>query len=312
MLDFIGRLTARQRDPRLLLGPGDDCALIRAAPGRAIVLTTDEMAEGTHFLLPRSTPEQIGRKLARINLSDMAGMGNAVPVAALCGAGLPESTPWQWVKEFTEALMSELNSINVSLAGGNLTRSDKIHVYLTVTGEAKPSETARRGGARPGDIIFGIGAFGEARAGLEILLSGKPAETRFKKLLDSFWLPPIQLEAGAVIGKRKLAAALMDNSDGLYKSVKTIAAASGCGALIEVNEDARSPALAAYCAARKKNWRDYVVSGGEDYGLVLAVNPRKARGFIETFPQACCLGVMTAGRDILFHENCKPRNFEHF
>jgi thiamine-monophosphate kinase len=238
-------------------------------------------------------------------------MGNAVPVTALCGAGLPKSASWDWVKKFTRALMAELNSFDVTLAGGNLTRSDKIHVYLTVTGEAKLSEIARRDGAKPGDLIFALGALGEARAGLEIALSGK-TPGRFKKLFESFWLPQIQLRAGAIIGKRKLATALMDNSDGLYKSVKTIAAASHCGAFLEVNDDALSSALAAYCRAKGRNWRDYVVSGGEDYGLVLTVNPLKVRAFISEFPTAPCLGVMTSGHDVLSHENCKPGSFEHF
>ncbi|MFA5160944.1 MAG: thiamine-phosphate kinase [Elusimicrobiales bacterium] len=305
MLEHIGRLAASQKDPRILLGPGDDCALVRARPGYALALTADEMAEGTHF--PAGCPPALlGRKLARINLSDLAGMGNVKPVCALCCAGLPRNASWEWTKTFVRALMKELNRFGASLAGGNLARSDKMHFSLTVTGEARPSEIIRRGGAKPGDLIFGIGALGQARAGLELVLSGH----KTGKLVEAFWLPRIQPEAGAVIGKKKLASAMMDNSDGLYKSVKTLAAASGCGAFIDITEDALSPELARYCKARKKDWREYILSGGEDYGLVMAVPPRRAAEFIKTFPRARALGVMTKGKTI--HANCRPESFEHF
>jgi thiamine-monophosphate kinase len=311
ILEFIASLTAKQKDRRMLLGPGDDCAVLRTSPGMAQVVTTDEMADGTHFLLNRCTAEQVARKLVRINLSDLAGMGAAKPVTALCGAGLPREMPYEWVKEFTAALMDELNSFGSTLCGGNLTRCDNVHVYLTVIGEGKPQQLVRRDGARPGDLIFGIGAFGEAKAGLDFVLKNKKPG-KFAPLYKSFWLPKIQLEAGDIIGRKKLATAMMDNSDGLYKSVKTLAAASGCGAFMEIGEDALSPVLKEYCKSINADWREYVLSGGEDYGLVVAADPRKAINFIKHFPRACALGVMTKGKDILLHENCKPHNFEHF
>ena len=311
ILEFIASLTARQKDRRLLLGPGDDCAVLRTTPGLAQVVTTDEMAEGTHFLLRRSTAAQVARKLARINLSDLAGMGAAQPVTALCGAGMPRELSYDWVKDFTSALMDELNSFGATLCGGNLTRCPNLHVYLTVIGEGMPEYIVRRDGAKPGDIIFGIGDIGEAKAGLDFVLQGrKPG--KFAKLYNSFWLPDIQLKAGEIIGRKKLATAMMDNSDGLYKSVKTIAASSGCGAFIEIGEDALSPDLKLYCAQKKTDWRDYILSGGEDYGLVLTVDPRKADRFVKLFPRAYALGAITRGKDIILHENCKPHSFEHF
>ena len=310
MLDCIGRLASKQRDFRMLLGPGDDCALAKITPGRALVITTDEMVEGTHFKNPAGKAKLIARKLLRINLSDFAGMGDVKPVCVVCGASFPPSLPWKWVRDFTSALIGECKRFGVFLAGGNLARSAKIHVYITAMGEASPGNIVRRSGAVPGDLIFGMGKIGEARAGLE--LSQKSVPAQFKDLLQSFWLPQPCLEEARLIGRMKLASSMMDNSDGLYKSVATLAKSSGCGAYIEVMQSCLSVPLEKYCRKTGKDWKRYVISGGEDYGLILTVKPRNADKFIKHFPRAYALGLMTEGNGVKCHGYENPKIFEHF
>lgn len=311
LLSFIAKRAAAQKDRRLLLGPGDDCALVRHG-NKTLVYTTDEMVENTHFINPFKTPRQLARKLLRINLSDLASMGDVTPVCALCGASFPKNTPESWMKAFTDELFKECAAFGCTLAGGNLARAEKMHLYVTVTGELGGGRPVLRSGAKPGDLIFGVGRIGEARAGLDYYLSGKTVPGKFARLTESFWLPRICLKEGALIGRSGLASAMMDNSDGLYKSVRTIAAASGCSAVLDVTRAALSPVLEAYCAATGGNWKDYIIAGGEDYGLIFTVPPAKVDRLITLLPSAYALGVMGKGTGVRCNGHENPAIFEHF
>jgi len=310
LLSFIARRAAAQKDKRLLLGPGDDCALVRHGGG-TLVYTTDEMVEDTHFINPLETPRLLARKLLRINLSDLASMGDVRPVCVLCGASFPKTTPEAWIKAFTDELFKECAAFGCTLAGGNLARSAQMHLYLTVTGELRGMPVLRSG-AKPGDLIFGVGRIGEARAGLDYYLSGKTAPGKFARLTESFWLPRICPEEGALIGRSGLASAMMDNSDGLYKSAKTLAAASGCSAVLDITRAALSPVLEAYCESKGRNWKDYIIAGGEDYGLIFTVPPAKAGRLIKLLPSAYALGLMGRGSGVLCNGHENPAIFEHF
>ena len=301
-------------DKRLILGPGDDCAVLRTTPGKELVITTDELVENTHFLRRFSTPEVLAKKLMRVNLSDLASMGSVKPVSCVVGAGLSKDLPEDFVLRFIKTLKQEALKFGLSIAGGNLTGARELHFYMTVWGEADAKSVVTRYGARPGDILYSLGPLGESKAGLEILRSGRAADKeRFKKLVLSFWEPKPFLKEGALIGSRGLATAMLDNSDGLARSAQIISELSRCRVIVEAGPDAASPALAAYASARGRSWRDYAVSGGEDYGLVFTASPAKAALVKKLLPAAIAAGRIEKGSGtVMSGYEGKIQSFNHF
>ncbi|MBU2572531.1 MAG: thiamine-phosphate kinase [Elusimicrobia bacterium] len=301
-------------DKNLLLGPGDDCAVLKTARGKALVVTTDELVENTHFLRRFATPEDLARKLLRVNLSDLAAMGPVRPVSCVAGAGLPGDLPADFALRFVKALKKEALAFGLSIAGGNLAGARELHFYMTAWGEADRRKIVTRRGARPGDWVFNLGPLGEARAGLEILRSGGPAEKkRFKRLLRSFWTPRPFLKEGAMIGERGLASAMLDNSDGLFSSARILSELSRCAVRLKLETSAVSPVLAAYAGSKNRPWQKYAVSGGEDYGLVFTVRPARAGLVKRLLAKARIVGRVEKGSGVSVEGyEGKVENFSHF
>lgn len=310
ILGWIESLSSKQKDSRLITGPGDDAALVKVSPGRVLVVTTDEMVEGTHFTYSPGNASLLARKLVRINLSDLAAMGNVRPLAAVAGAGLPKSLPWKWVKDFTRALIKESNRFGMSLAGGNLAKSDRLHVYMAAFGEAVEKETIGRSGAGPWDGIFSVGPLGDARAGLEIHEAGWKNHGGLQR---RFLLPEPLLKEGAVLGKTGFATSLIDNSDGLLRSVEILSGRAGCSAEIELGEGCASKELKRYCGLNNSDWREYAVAGGEDYGLIFTVSTENEKKLRSALPDAVRIGTMKKGRGVKIKGYSPEKKiFEHF
>ncbi|MBI4656156.1 MAG: thiamine-phosphate kinase [Elusimicrobia bacterium] len=346
ILDWIERNYRFQKDSGLLIGPGDDAAVLKTSPGKVLVITTDEMVEGVHFPDYTGYPAEIAQKLLRINLSDLAAMGNVKPLVCVVGAGLPRNLPVEWVKKFTRSLAVEAKAFGLSLAGGNLARSKTLHVYATVLGEALPGEIITRYGAKSGDYVYSAGFLGDAKAGLEIAegagrnsrtaaeqrASGSSSVGRYatrpagvggyaddrkslleKTLLSRFRNPEPMFKAGGILGKFRLATALIDNSDGLMRSLEIISGASKCGIRVSLGKKAVSKELIEYAGLKKKNWRGYALSGGEDYGLIFFAKPENENRILKLIPQAVKIGAVEKGRGV-FVENYGSalETFEHF
>jgi len=314
LLEHIEKNLRFPLDRRLLLGPGDDCAVLRHVAGRNLVITTDEIVEGTHYLERFATPEDLARKLTRINLSDLASMGEVKPVSCVVGAGLRKNTPKDFTLRFMKELKAEALRFGISVAGGNLAGARENHFYMTVWGESCGSELVTRYGAKPGDLLFNIGPLGLAAAGLEILMGGKAAEKkRFKALVGAFWRPEPLLKAGALLGRKGMASAMLDNSDGLARSAAIISELSGCRVLVSPGEGACSPALRAYCALKKKPWRHYAINGGEDYGLIFTAPADRLGRIKKLLPAALVVGRLEKGAgSVIENFNGKIKSFEHF
>lgn len=313
LLSKIADLARPPRRGAVLLGPGDDCAAVRFPKNKVLLATSDDMVEGTHFLEPRADAGRLAAKLLRINLSDLAGMGDTNPVCVLCSASFPADTPAYWLEEFVRTLARECRLFNAPLAGGNLSRGDKFHLSITAIGAARSEGIIRRSGARPGDLLFTLGSLGEAKAGLELYYgkSRKVGGAFRGALLNAFWRPEPLFKEARVLARKKLAVALMDNSDGLYKSAVCLSEAGNCGAEIFLNDNCASPVLSAYCRKVGADWRAYALSGGEDYGLVFAVPPGKAALLRRTLPQARLVGKFISGTGVGSGAvDAKP--YEHF
>ncbi len=314
LLELIEKTFRFPLDRRLLLGPGDDCAVLRHGPGRNLVITTDEIVEGTHYLARFASPEDLACKLTRINLSDLASMGEVKPVSCVVGAGLRKNTPKDFMLRFMKELKTEALRFGISIAGGNLAGARENHFYMTIWGESGRSKIVTRCGAKPGDLLFNIGPLGLAAAGLEILRRGRPAEKKkFPELVKAFWRPDPMLKAGALIGREGLASAMLDNSDGLARSAAIISYFSRCRVIVSPGEGCCAPELRAYSASAGKPWRHYAVNGGEDYGLIFAAPGGGLARIKKLLPAVSVVGRLENGSGFEIENfNGKGKSFEHF
>src|ERR1700760_3855897 len=157
---------------RPLAGPGsldlrDDAALLTPPAGRQLVLTADAMVAGVHFL-PDDPPDLIGRKLLRVNLSDLAPKG-ATPIGYLMTVSLPRDTPDQWMAGFVAGLAQDQREYSVTLLGGDTTSTPgPISLSLTAIGHVAPGKAVHRAGASPGDGIWVTGTIGDGALGLAV------------------------------------------------------------------------------------------------------------------------------------------------
>lgn len=312
ILSLIEKTFKFPSDKNLILGPGDDCAVLKLPAGN-ISVTTDEIVEGTHYLAEFADPEEIARKIMRVNLSDLASMGNVQPITCLVGAGLTKETEFEFIKRFILRLKKEALKFNITIAGGNLAAARENHFYITVFGK-NIKKPVLRDGVKAGDVLLNVGLIGEAKAGLEILKAGNPKEkSQFKKLINSFWRPVPMLKEGKIIGNSNLAAAMLDNSDGLLKSAKILSSRSGLKCVLDVRQDCCSKVLKEYCLKNNKDWRSYVIDGGEDYGLIFTVAEKNFNRIKKLLPNVKKIGYFTKGEGVeIKNFDGEINGFEHF
>ena len=264
--DLIAKyFTHRSARMDVLLGVGDDAALLAVPPGRALVAATDTLVEGRHFLT--GTPARsIGHNALAVNLSDLAAMG-AEPAWALLSLSLP-SPDERWLEEFSGGLLALADSYDVALVGGDTVRGPLV-VTVEMLGFVEPGRALRRSGARPGDLLYVSGWPGESAAGLAVLRrSGRFEETADPLVRRHLYAEP-RVELGRALGG--LASAAMDVSDGLLGDLRKLCAASGVGATLELDALPLSAALRARCTPHERE--RYVLSGGDDYELLFTVPP---------------------------------------
>ncbi|MEV5575991.1 thiamine-phosphate kinase [Spirillospora sp. NPDC052269] len=218
---LIRRVTGRPMGPDVLLGPGDDAAVIAAPDGR-VVATTDVLVEGRHFRLDWSSPYDIGRKAAAQNLADVVAMG-ARPTALLVGFGAPRTTSMEWAQRLTDGITDEAALVGASVAGGDTVGSPTVTIAVTALGDLGGAPPVTRSGARPGDVVAVRGRLGWAASGLHLLEHGLdgPAE-----LIAAHRRPRPPYEAGAEARSLGVTA-MLDVSDGLLQDLGHIAELSG-------------------------------------------------------------------------------------
>ena len=287
--------------PWLLVGIGDDAAIVRPERGALEILTTDALVEGIHFDRRFSTLHDIGWKALAVNLSDVAAMGGT-PRLALLSLALPAGTSPEDAHALVDGFLALAADARVTLAGGNITRSPgPLMVDVTVSGFARARHILARGGGHAGEDLYVTGAIGAAAAGLRWLTEGAGANAvkdlpGIEECVRRHCAPEPRTRIGALLGRNRAASACMDLSDGLADAVRQIAAASGTGATIDAAE-LPIPAAARECFRR--GGVDPVAaaaSGGDDYELLFAV-PRRARGRLATvIRQARGVPVTRIGR----------------
>ena len=251
---LIGRVVARLGTaPHVLVGPGDDAAVVTAPDGR-VVATTDVLVEGVHFRRDWSTGYDVGRKAAAANLADVMAMG-ATGTALLVGLSAPADLPLDWALALADGLRDEAARVGAVVVGGDTTRGEQVVVAVTALGDLAGRPPVTRGGARPGDVVVVAGRLGHAAAGLERLEAGE----RDGALVEAHRRPSPPYALGPLLAQLG-ATAMCDVSDGLVADAGHLARASGVvvglhsGRLADDAVDLR-----------------HVRSGGEDHALLATV-----------------------------------------
>jgi thiamine-monophosphate kinase len=247
----------------------DDAALLTPPAGKQLVLAADAMVAGVHFL-PDDPPETIGRKLLRVNLSDLAAMG-AAPLGYLMTCGFPRGTDDSWIAAFVAGLAQDQAEFGLRVLGGDTVATPGPASFsLTILGTVAPGAALRRNGARPGDDVWVSGTIGDGALGL-LALTGRLPPAPY--LADRYRLPQPRLALGqALVG---IARAAMDVSDGLVQDLGHLARAAGCAAEIQaVSVPVSAPARTALGADPALLAR--ILGGGDDYELLFAAAPGDA------------------------------------
>ena len=296
---FINRLRGMASHPAAR-GLLDDAAVLTHG-GRNLVITQDAMIERVHFLAD-AAPEDVGWKLAVVNLSDLAAKG-AKPLGALMIYCLADDPGWD--ERFAVGLGEALARYGCPLIGGDTVRGPEGNARqfsLTAIGEADLSPD--RSGARPGDELWVSGTVGDAGAGLEIakgMIEG-PDE-----LLRAYLRPEPELALGPRLAP--LVSAMMDVSDGLLIDARRMAAASGVRIVVESVDIPLSPAFVEACGdTREASIR--AATTGDDYRLLFAA-PQRSRRAIEMLAQELdagirCVGLVEEGEGIALQEGGRP------
>ena len=283
--ELIARIQARlpPAPDWLLVGIGDDAAVVEPERNRVEVLTVDAVVEGVHFDRAFVPPEAIGHRALAVNLSDLAAMG-AAPRHALLSLVLPATLPLADFDGVISGMAALAASHRLHLVGGNLTRTSGAHgpliVDISVTGTVKPRQVLTRRGARPGDRLYVSGTIGSAAAGLRLLredarlVTAMSAAPDVERLVTAYLRPAPRVRLGLMLARNRAASACMDLSDGLSDAVYQLAAASGVGARIDADAlpiDARAREV---LAARGDDHVAAAITGGDDYELLVSVRPR--------------------------------------
>jgi thiamine-monophosphate kinase len=259
---LIAAITARlPQGSGVIVGPGDDSAVLATADGR-VVVTTDLLVENRHFRRDWSSAEDIGHKAAAQNLADVAAMG-AVPTGLVVGLGAPADLPAGWALGFADGLREECEPLGVSVVGGDVVRSDVVVVAMTALGDLRGRAPVLRGGARPGDIVAVCGRLGWAEAGFRVLSRGFRSP---RVLVEAHRRPVVPYHAGPQAAELG-ATAMCDVSDGLLADLGHVAQASGVAVDIDSGAfDVPAPIRDAAAAIGAKPL-DWILTGGDDNAL---------------------------------------------
>lgn len=262
LIERINR--GRVQAPSVLLGPGDDAALVAAPDGRFVV-TTDMLVQDRHFRLDWSSPEDIGRKAIAQNAADVVAMG-AWPSAFVVALGCPADTTLDVIDGLTDGMWAEATRAGASIAGGDLVRSRDLVISVTAFGDLRGRPALTRAGARVGDTVAVAGRLGWSAAGLAILTAGMESAD-FAEALAAHRVPQPPYPAVLNEPTETGLTALTDVSDGLLADLGHIAELSGVAIDLDLSAfpDRALEELAARVDADAAQW---ILTGGEDHAFV--------------------------------------------
>lgn len=272
----------------VLLGPGDDCALLQMPPNSVLAVSTDTLVSGVHFF-PDMDPNALGHKALAVNLSDLAAMG-ADPCWVSLALTLPEIDE-AWVAQFCAGFFELAEYYNVALVGGDMTRGP-LSICVTVQGTLPEGKGLLRSGAQAGDGIYVTGTLGDAALGLQQALGKVTVSAEHQGFVrNKFEHPHPRILVGQAL--RDIASSALDLSDGLAGDLMHIARASGVRAQLEVDQLPLSQAM--QDSVTPEQGIALALTGGDDYELCFTV-PEVHRGQLETALSHCGVTFTYIGR----------------
>jgi len=311
--------------PDLILGIGDDCAIVAPREQSNLAFSIDTLISGIHF--PDDTPpEAIAYKALAVNLSDLAAMG-AEPAWFTLSLTLPEVNDnisrEQWLEKFSQSLFSLARDHHIQLIGGDTTRGP-LSVTIQVCGYLDKHSAMQRSGAKPEDVIVVSGALGAASIGLEIALKKNDEQysclSRHDKqqALDALNYPQARVKEG--LSLQKIAHSAIDLSDGLISDLGHILKASDVGAELLLEKIPLAASLA--CLDRKAAW-EKALTGGDDYELCFTLSENDWCEIKNQYPHFIAIGTITAQKGLrLLEEDAQgsgrqeykihTRGYDHF
>ncbi len=309
--------------PWVVVGPGDDAAVLQPKRGAYDVLTTDALVDGVHFDLRFVPPDAVGHRALAVNLSDLAAMG-AEPRAALLSLLLPDSLEVAILDGIVDGLTGLAARHRVALVGGNITRTPgPLAIDVTATGTVHGRRILRRGGARPGDEVYVTGALGDAAIGLRHLQQ-EPAERAgdaYDACVERYLRPEPRVRAGLLLGRNRAASSCIDLSDGLADAVRQVAAASEVGITLDAGALPLSDGVRQWHERHGDDPIATALAGGDDYELLFTVRPghrgrlRAAAALMGTVP-ITRIGVVTKDPGLVVRNGTAtrelPTGYEHF
>ncbi|AIN47525.1 thiamine-phosphate kinase [Candidatus Palibaumannia cicadellinicola] len=311
--ELINRYFNQMRNTRqdVLVGIGDDCALLSVVGTKLIAISTDTLVAGTHFL-PEIDPIDLGYKSLAVNLSDLAAMG-ADPSWLSLSLTLP-SVDEAWIAAYSHSLFQQLNHYNMQLIGGDTTKGP-LSITLTVHGLIPVGQALTRSGACISDFVYVTGTLGDSAAGLAILQNKLPVNNEKDRqyLLGRHLRPQPRILEGQVL--RDIASAAIDLSDGMINDLRRILIESDCGVHINLENIPCSSALKRHTTPDQAlRW---ALSGGEDYELCFTVPQINcaaldvAMNYIGT--QFTCIGqIKPSGEGIKFMVHNHPVQYNWY
>lgn len=320
--ELIARIQARlpPAAPWLLIGIGDDAAVVEPERNRAEVLTVDCVVDGVHFSRAFVPPDAIGHRALAVNLSDLAAMG-AAPRLALLSLALPSDLPLDDFDGIADGLTRLAARHRVQIAGGNLTRTPgPLTIDVTMSGTIKRRQALTRSGAKAGDELYVTGSIGAAAVGLQMLRGTKSDNTPrstvasvVEPCVQRYLRPEPRVRAGLLLSRNRVASACIDLSDGLADGVRRIAEASGVGASLDAAAIPIEPAAREWFTAGGQDPVAEALAAGDDYELLVAVPPKRRRRLEAVRRQAGVtftrIGACTADKAIT---PLLPAGYGHF
>jgi thiamine-monophosphate kinase len=322
---LIARLTAGFSQPGdVIVGVGDDAAVLDTGGDELVVATCDAQVEDTHFRLRYADPHDIGRRALAVNLSDIAAMG-ARPRFALISLFLPPILEVAILDGIYAGLQAEAAQFDVALVGGNIARNaERLIIDITLLGTGKRDRLLRRDQAKPGDVVMVTGSLGASAAGLlvlenEQLADEMPAE-RLASVLAAHRTPTPRVAAGQWLAQHGVTTGI-DISDGLAADIAHVCEASGVGVKIESEFLPIKPEVTMIATLAGRQPQDLALFGGEDYELLFTVSADRVNVlaqelFVATGVEATAIGTISEGNDLMLLHQGKlsplhPKGWDH-
>jgi thiamine-monophosphate kinase len=325
LIDRIQKILPEIDRKDLIIGIGDDTAVIRINEQRALLITCDIQVEDQHFRLKNISPYQLGRRAMAVNLSDIAAMGGQ-PTYALVSLGFPRSFPLSDFDELFRGIKDEFALFSAHIIGGNLSNTSKeLIIDITLLGEVSPNQIVTRSGAKPGDRIFVTGNLGESGAGFYVLEKyDKNYRREFYNLVQKHLQPVPRIEIGKRIAQSGFATAMIDISDGIASDLNHICIMSAVGA--EIYQD-RIPLpdgidKVTYFSGRSALY--LALHSGEDYELLFTIKPDTPDAIIHSISNETGIAITEIGKILTIESGyqlidlqnrrvpIQPKGWDHF